>query len=230
MTTVLLTRCTGLLAAVLATGAFPPPACAQDDSPTSGSDRTSAYLQVGFSTARPHMSGIGGGGSLVVQLGRRLALEGSGSYLDRGAGAAATTLSVNAVLDLGPPRERAVPYLVMGGGAYRASFDTRDRRFIGAAQSGEMGTGRYRHLMQGNPAGWDLGQLPSFYGERLAASIARDGRNGIQTFTDPALAVGAGVRIRLGRAWSMRQDARALVVMSDGRYYTAGMFTLQVGR
>jgi hypothetical protein len=220
----------GLLATVLATEVLPPPACAQDALPMRGGDRTTAYLQAGLSTARPHMSGIGGGGSLVVRLGRRLALEGSGSYLDRGAGAAAATLTVNALLDLGPPRQKAVPYLLLGGGAYRASFDTMDRRFIGAAQAGEMRTGRYRHLMQGNPAGWDLGQLPSFYAERLAASIERDGRNGIQTFTDPAFAVGAGVRIRLGRAWAMRQDARALVVTSDGRFYTVGMFTVQVGR
>jgi hypothetical protein len=225
-----LARCIGLLAAALTPAAFPPPACAEGSPSATGSDRITGYLQVGFSTARPHLSGMGGGGSLVVRLGRRLRLEGSGSYLDRGAGAAATTLSANAVLDLGPPGERAVPYLVLGGGVYRASFDMSARRLIGPAQSGEMGTGRYRHVMQSNPPGWDLGQLPSFYGERLAASIARDGQNGSQTFTDPAFAAGAGVRIRLGRAWAMRQDARALVVTSDGRFYTVGMFTVQVGR
>lgn len=226
-----LARCISVLAAVLAASAFfPSPAYAEDDSHASGSDGTTAYLQAGFSTARPHMSGTAGGASLVRRLGRRLALEGSATYSDRGAGAAATTLSVNVALDLASRSERAVPYLTAGAGFYRASFDTSDKRFTGPAPSGEMGTGRYRHLMQGAAPGWDLGQLPPFYGGRLAASIARNGLNGVESFTDPALGVGAGVRIRLGGSWSMRQDARALVVMSEGRSYTVGMFTVQLGR
>lgn len=224
-------RCISVLAVVVAASAFAPsPTSAEDDSNASVSDGTTAYLQAGFSTARPHMSGTAGGASLVCQLGRRLALEGSATYSDRGAGAAATTVSVNGVLQLAARSDKAVPYITAGAGLYRASFDTSDTRFAGPAPSGEMRTGRYRHLMQASATGWDLGQLPPFYGKRLAASIARDGRNGVESFTDPALGVGAGVRIRLGRAWAMRQDARALVVLSDGRSYTVGTFTVQLGR
>lgn len=194
-------------------------------------DGPSAYLQAGLSTARPHVGGVAVGAAVIVPLGQRLALEGSAAYLDRGAGASATTLSVSAVLQLASGHERAAPYLVAGGGLYRASFDASHARFAGPAPSGEMRTGRYRHLMQGSPPGWNLGQLPPFYGERFATAIARSGgRSGDHRFTDPALGVGAGVRIRLARAWSIRQDARVEVAMRGGTLYSVGVFTVQVGR
>lgn len=229
-----LVRCARTLVALFLLEGFavasPPPACGEERARSVVRDGASAYLQAGLSTARPHVGGAAVGASVVVPLSQRLALEGSGAYLDRGAGASAMTLSANAVLQLASGHERAAPYLVAGGGVYRASFDASHARFTGPAPSGEMRTGRYRHLMEGSPPGWNLGQLPPFYGERLAAAIARNGRTGDQSFTDPALGLGAGIRIRLARAWSMRQDARIEIVMRGGSLYPVGVFTVQVGR
>ncbi len=148
-----------------------------------GGERTAAYVQGGFSTASPHMSGVAVGASLVLDLNRSFALEGSGSYVDRGAGSEAASLSVNAILHLASRDEEAVPYLVAGAGLYRASFDTRIARFAGPAPSGPMGSGRYRHIMKPSPPGWDVGELPAF--PALAASVA--GRLGVVAFLSPLL-------------------------------------------
>ncbi len=170
------------------------------------------------------------GGTLLVDVNRRLAVEGSGAYLDRGAGASAASLSVGLVLNLVSRDETAVPYLVAGGGLYRASFDTRNARFSGPAPSGEMGIRRYRHVMQGQPPGWDLGELPPFYSDRVEGLIAAEGRNGSRSFNDPAVSIGVGVRIRLGRSWSARQDARAQLLMRSGEFYPVWVFTIHLGR
>ena len=199
-------------------------------SAAAGAKWTAAYVQGGLSTASPHMSGATVGGSMVLHAGRRFAWEGSGSYVDRGDGSSATSLSVNALLHFPSRDEKAVPYIVTGAGLYRASFDTRITRFAGPAPSGPMGSGRYRHIMKSGPPGWDLGELPAFYGDRVAADIARRGRTGVLTFADPAVGLGAGMRIRLGRSWSMRQDARAQLVVRNGGVYALGVFTVQVGR
>ena len=196
-----------------------------------GSDRRPAfYLQAGFSTASPHVRGATVGGSLLVDVKRRLAVEGSGAYLDRGAGASAASLSVGLVLNLVSRDETALPYLVAGVGLSRASFDTRNARFSGPAPSGEMGAGRYRHVMEGEPPGWDLGELPPFYSDRVENLIAREGRSGSRSFNDPALSVGAGVRIRLGRNWSAREDARAQLLMRSGEIYLVWVFSIHLGR
>lgn len=210
--------------------ASPTPAGCEERSPSVARDGPTAYMQAGLSTARPHTGGAAVGASLVLPFRHWLALEASGGYLGRGAGASAMTLSVNAVLPLASGNGKTVPYLVLGGGLYRASFDASNERFNGPSPSGEMRTGRYRHLMEGRPPGWNLGQLPPFYGDRFADAIARGGRTGVQSFTDPALGVGAGIRIRIARGWSMRQDARVEVVMRNGASYPLGVFTVQVGR
>lgn len=207
-----------------------PGAWAETHAASGGGERTVAYVQGGFSTASPHMSGVAVGGSLVLDLSGGFALEGSGAYVDRGAGSTATSLSVNAILHLASRDEEAVPYLVAGAGLYRASFDTRIARFDGPAPSGPMGSGRYRHVMKPSPPGWDLGELPAFYADRVAAGIASEGRTGVLTFADPAVGLGAGMRVRLGRAWAMRQDARVQLVMRNGDVYALGAFTVQVGR
>jgi hypothetical protein len=93
-----------------------------------------------------------------------------------------------------------------------------------------MGRGRYRHVMQGQPPGWDLGELPPFYSDRVESLIAAEGRNGSQSFNDPAVSIGVGVRIRLGRSWSARQDARAQLLMRSGEVYPVWVFTIHLGR
>lgn len=198
---------------------------------TPGSDRRPAfYLQAGFATASPHVRGATLGGSLLVDLNPRLAVEGSGMYMDRGVGASAASLSADLLLNLVSRDESGVPYLLAGGGLFRASFDTRNARFSGPAPSGEMGRGRYRHVMEGQPPGWDLGEVPQFYSDRVETLIAQEGRSGSRSFNDPALSVGAGVRIRVGRSWSARQDARALLLIRSGRVYPVWVLTIHLGR
>jgi hypothetical protein len=217
--------------AVAAAVLLPSPSrAAETPSASPRPERTAGYFQGGFSTASPHMSGAAAGGSVVLHAGPRLAVEGSASYVDRGAGSSAASLSVSGILHLASRAEEAVPYLVAGAGLYRASFDTRIARFSGPAPSGPMGSGRYRHVMKGGPPDWDLGELPAFYGDRTADDIALRGRNGVLAFNDPAVSLGAGMRVRLGRRWSMRQDARAQLVMRNGQVYALGVFTIQVGR
>jgi hypothetical protein len=93
-----------------------------------------------------------------------------------------------------------------------------------------MGIRRYRHVMQGQPPGWDLGELPPFYSDRVEGLIAAEGRNGSRSFNDPAVSIGVGVRIRLGRSWSARQDARAQLLMRSGEVYPVWVFTIHLGR
>lgn len=214
------------ITAVLACGAN----AGADERPAAPrSDGTFLSAQAGFSTASPHMSGAAVGAALVRDLRPRLALEVSGAYLDRGSGASAASLTSSLLVRLAPRQDEAVPYLAVGGGLYRTAFDTRDPRFSGARVSGVMGAGRYRHTMPPSPPGWDLGQAPDFYGGRLADAIAREGRTNV-SFRDPTLSIGAGMWVRLGGSWSIRQDARAQVIIRSGRAYTVGAFTLQVGR
>jgi hypothetical protein len=84
--------------------------------------------------------------------------------------------------------------------------------------------------MAGAPPGWDLGELPPFYGDRMQTLIAREGRTGRASFSDPAVTLGAGVRIRLGRSWLAGPDARALLILRSGSAYTLWVVTVHFGR
>jgi len=219
-----------LVLAAAALLGFPSVVGADSVSPSASGLGPELHVQTGLSTASPHMSGATAGGSVILHPDRRLAFEGSGAYLNRGDGASALSLSAGLILNLVPTEEKAVPYIVGAGGLLRASFDTRNPRFSGAARSGEMGVGRYRHVMAGAPPGWDLGELPPFYGDRVQALIARDGRTGRASFADAAVTLGTGVRVRFGRGWLAGQDARALLVLRSGSVYTLWVVTIHVGR
>ena len=72
--------------------------------------------------------------------------------------------------------------------------------------------------------------LPMFYGNRRAGMMGqRASRFGNETFTDPALSLGGGVRIDIGSKLFLRPDARALVIVSNGDSYTVGLFTVNLG-
>lgn len=218
-----------VLAAAALVG-FPSVVAADSAPPSTSTPGPELHLQTGLSTASPHMSGGTAGGSVILHEGRRLAFEGAASYLNRGPGSSALSLSAGVIVNLSSTEEKAVPYIVGGGGVLRALFDTRNPRFSGPARSGEMGAGRYRHVMTGSPPDWDLGELPPFYGDRLQALIARDGRTGRASFSDPALTLGTGVRVRLGRSWLAGQDARALLILRSGSVYTLWVVTIHLGR
>ena len=219
-----------LVLSVAVLAQFPSVVQADSASPSTSGPGPEFHFQTGLSTSPPHTSGATAGGSVILHQGRRLAFEGSGAYLSRGEGSSALSLSAGVIVNLVATEEKAVPYIVAGGGVLRASFDTRNPRFSGAARSGEMGAGRSRHVMDASPPGWDLGELPRFYGDRVEALIARDGRTGKASFSDPALTLGTGARVRLGRGWLAGQDVRALLLVRSGRVYTLWSVTIHLGR
>ncbi len=210
------------------------------------SPRTVASLQAGVASGSMGSNGASLGGTIVTDLNARLALEATGTYHGQGMGADALSASANVHLLLRPRSERTVPYLTLGGGIYRTSFDMGNGRFSGpmsgrsansATGYGMMGGGYGNYGMMGagypaaGPGTWNYGSMPMFYGSRMGAmSFGPDGRaTGQRSFTDPAVSVGAGLRIDLGSRLVLRPDGRALVVLGDGDTRTVGVFTVNVG-
>lgn len=79
------------------------------------------------------------------QFTRWVAVEGRGSWFDRGTGADAFAADLSAVLDV-VPRQRVTPHVLAGVGFYRASFDSLTSTMTGfyrnrmdAAMFGPMG-------------------------------------------------------------------------------------------
>ncbi len=106
----------------------PPPATV--DGPVSFS------LLGGLSTGAGDTGG-GIGGTVAVNLGERFALEGRGVFFDRGAGADGFEVNASLLVNLATGR-RANPYLAVGGGVYRASFDLGHQRFFGMMGLGSV--------------------------------------------------------------------------------------------
>lgn len=209
-----------LAAAGLASGAEP----AGD---SAAPPRTALYMQAGVSSGTYHMGGAALGGTVVRDLGSRLAIEGSGAYLGHGMGSSALALSASVLVQLRARNEKVVPYVALGGGLYRTSFDMGDRR------SGSMGGMMNNGMMNWGPAStWPYSGvvMPMFYANRLARRTDWQARGfGRESFNDPALNIGAGLRIDLGSRLFLRPDARALVVTADGDTHTVGVFTVNFG-
>lgn len=189
--------------------------------------RTALYIQAGVSSGTYHMGGAALGGTVVRDLGSRLAIEGSGAYLGHGMGSSALALSANLLVQLRSRNEKVVPYVALGGGLYRTSFDMGDGR------SGSMGGMMNYGMMNWGPAStWPNSgvAMPMFYANRLARRMDWQARGfGRESFNDPALNVGAGLRIDLGSRLFLRPDVRALVVTADGDTHTVGIFTVNFG-
>jgi hypothetical protein len=211
---------------------------------------------VGGLSAGSGNSGGAIGGTIAGVLSDRTSLEGRGVYMDRGPGADALDVSVSLLVNLLTDR-RAIPYVAVGGGIYRARFDLDNRRFLGmtgnlppGAQIVATGGG---WGMMGAPggyptaAGWMMsnfrwqgatwsgphygnGEMPLFYANRLGAMVVpAGGRWGERTFTDPAVTFGGGVRLDLTKSLYVRPDVRALMVVADGDTFTVGTFSVGVG-
>ena len=201
-------------------------------------------------SAGMHDGGAALGGAVTFQLNDRLAIEGTGGYLDRGPGAEAITAAANVLVNLVASDAKAVPYLAIGGGLYRASFDLGNRRFFGTMDprfgpgtqlipiQGMHGFG----MMQGAYTGpstwtgpWDgptfvPSRMPAFYLNRLGSMmVPADGNWGSRAFTDPAVTLGGGVRLDVTPRLFVRPDARALVIMGDGDTYTLNVISFSVG-
>lgn len=198
-------------------------------------------------------SGTGGatvGATVAFDLTPRVGIEARGLWLDRGIGTSGGELTANFVVDL-LTAPHAVPYIVAGGGVYHARFDL-DRPQLLGEMAGQFGPGSRvvpiggtsnfgmmganesysGHMWNGPWQGttYTASQMPMFYANRMGQmQVPANGIWGMRGFTDPAVTVGGGVRMNLtDRVW-LRPEARALVVLADGRSYTVGTFSFGVG-
>jgi len=216
---------------VLGCAAFPVAVSAEEQAGASR-EKTALYMQAGYSSGSWEMGGAALGGLLVRDLGSRWAVEASAAYLGHGMGSNGLSASAALLFNLRPSGEKAVPYLAAGGGLYRASFDMGDGRFSGPMDMrGSMMDGFGMMGLGPVPgATWNYGQMPHFYGRRLAnGTSAQMPYSGDRSFTDPAVSLGGGIRIDVGSRLYLRPDARALVVTSGGDTNTMGVFTLNLG-
>ncbi|HEY5545709.1 MAG TPA: hypothetical protein VIK50_06605 [Gemmatimonadaceae bacterium] len=92
-------------------------------------DRSATISGIGGLAAGMHGTGPVLGGAVTFDW---FAVEGSGTYLNRGSGADAFGAHASLLANVTPSGRRSVPYFNIGGGAYRASFDLDDRRFFGS--------------------------------------------------------------------------------------------------
>ena len=189
------------------------------------------------------------GGTLAFDATDRVTVEGRGLWQQRGTGSEGVDVSASLMFTL-YRGESASPYVSIGGGLYRVRFDLDDRRMfggdafpfapgtmIGPVQSygiGMMEGGRSSHgatwMGEGSTMAFDTAGLPMFYAARLGSmTVPVDGRWGTRSFTDPALTLGAGVRLDLGRRFYVRPDLRALVVFGGGRASTLATATVGFG-
>jgi len=221
------------IALVLGCAAIPVIALGEEKQAGAGTEKTAVYMQAGYSSGWRDMGGAALGGLLVRDLTSRLSLEASASYLGHGMGSNGLSASAALLVHLRPTGEKAVPYLVAGGGLYRASFDMGDGRFNGPMNMGGSMMDGFGMMGLGSaPAGtpWNYGQMPHFYGSRFANGAGTQAPYyGNRSFTDPAITLGGGIRIDVGSRLFLRPDARALVVTSNGDANTVGVFTVNLG-
>jgi hypothetical protein len=194
-------------------------------------------------------NGVALGASWLFDLNDRTALEAEGSYLDRGPGADALSVSGSLLVNIISARERIVPYAAAGGGVYRSSFDMGNRALFGAVGAqfapGDVvcpaaGTGMGPGFGPAFGAGtscpataagyWGVGDMPQFYAQRLGPmTVPMNGVWGTRNFVDPAANFGGGLRLNITSTMMVRPDIRAFVVFADGDTHTVTVFNVQVG-
>ena len=203
---------------------------------------------VGGAGSSSSTTGVTLGGSWLFDLNDRASLEAQGTYLDRGAGAAAVSVNGSLLANLVSRRQRIVPYAAVGGGLYRTSFDLANPAFLGPngpqfapgsvvcpAPGSGIGPGPGFGPGTGAcPAGvagyWGVGQMPGFYARRLGPMTIPDGVGwGTRSFTDPAVSFGGGFRFNVNEHLILRPDIRAMVVFADGETHTLAVYGVQLG-
>jgi len=218
---------------VLGCAAIPMIGVAEEKGAGTRAQRTAVYMQAGYSSGSSDVGGAALGGMLVRDLTSRLSVEALASYLGHGMGSSGLSASAALLVHLRPSGEKAVPYLAAGAGLYRASFDMGNGRFTGPMNMGGSMMDGFGMMGLGSAPGstpWDYGQMPHYYGSRLANGAGTQGPYyGDRSFTDPAISLGGGIRIDVGSRLYLRPDARALVVTSSGRTNTVGVFTVNLG-
>jgi hypothetical protein len=202
------------------------------------SSGTTLSLQAGVTSGSMDGAGQALGGTLVQGLGARWAVQASAAYLAEGRGADALALDASVLFHLRPTCERAAPYLALGGGLYRTSFDMGDSRMRDEPWAPRGGGPRVPGMTGGpygpgpngaGPGQSPYGHMPSFYAHRMPAGPEPSHWQGQRSFTDPAVSAGAGVRIDLGSRMSLRPDGRVLLAFSGGDTFTVGLVTVSFG-
>ena len=195
-------------------------------------------------------TGVALGGSWLFDVNDRASVEAQGTYLDRGPGANAQSVSGSLLVNLLRARERIVPYAAVGGGMYRTSFELANPALLGPVGT-QFGPGSVVCPAAGTGIGpgpgagfgpgtttcpadvsgfWGVGQMPGFYARRLGPmGVPAVGAWESRAFTDPAVSIGGGLRVNVNEHLMVRPDLRALLVFADGASYTVGVFGMQIG-
>jgi hypothetical protein len=209
--------------------------------------RTAVSFVAGVGSATS-TTGVVIGGSGLVDVSDRVALEAQGTYLDRGTAASGLSASGSVLVHVVSTRARIAAYVAAGGGVYRASFDLDSPRFLGPMMTqfapgtvvcAAPGTGMGAGLGAGFGPGtgtctgtggyWGVGQMNAFYARRLGAMTVPSEVWGTRSWVDPAVSLGGGARFHVTERVMIRPDARALVVLANGRAHTLGVFGVNVG-
>jgi len=215
-----------------------------------GPERQASFGAVGGLSAASGTGGATVGATFTLEVAPRIGLEARGVWLDRGVGSSAGEVTGNVLIDLLTARS-AVPYIVAGGGLYHARFDLDRPQLLGGI-AGQFGPGSRvvplggtssfgmmdlddayaGHMWNGPWQGvtYAASRMPALYANRLGQMLVpANGMWGMRAFTDPALAIGGGVRMNLtDRVW-LRPEARALLVLADGSTFSVGTFSFGVG-
>jgi hypothetical protein len=205
---------------------------------------------MGGAASTTSTTGVALGGSWLFDLTERASVEAQGTYLDRGAGADALSITGSLLVNLIPAGERIVPYAAVGGGMYRTSFDLANPAMLGAvgaqfdpgsvvcpAPGTGIGPGPGAGFGPGTgtcPASvggyWGVGEMPGFYARRLGPmAVPAGGVWESRSFMDPAVSFGGGLRFNVNEHVMVRPDVRALVVFAEGETHTLGVFGMQLG-
>ncbi len=185
---------------VLAVAALLPTAVyAQDDDGARGGMKATAIVGEGGFSQDGSRSGGWWGGMAFWQPTHRVGIAVSGRWVDAGPGASGFAADISTELGLLPKSSRKVPYVRLGVGAYRATFD-----LAGATQ---------------------LAAMPDFYRRRLGNESTMARR---QTFMDPAFIVAAGMDVPLTAHLSVRPDVRDMWVVRGGHGYRMVLVGVQL--
>lgn len=182
----------------------------------------------GVATGGMH-AGASVGGTLTLEATDWLSVDGRGVFLREGHGASGLEVSATALFTL-LSTSRVSPYVGIGGGVYRASFDLDDRAMFGErsddmrmrlAPTGNSNTGMManRSTWMGMSSGntFTLDAMPMFYARRLdTIMIGGNGRWTPRSFVDPALTLAGGVRVDVTPRVYVRPEVRSLLVFGNG--------------
>jgi hypothetical protein len=171
---------------------------AQSDGVQSGMKATAIVGEAGLSNDTTNNNGWLGGMALW-QPTHRVGIAVSGRWIDAGAGTSGFAADISTELGLVSRSSRQVPYVRLGVGAYRATFD------LGNASQ--------------------MAALPDFYRRRIDLSSTVNHR---ETFMDPMFVVAAGIDVPLNRRVSVRPDVRGMWVVRDGHAYQMVLVGVQL--